>query len=220
MEVFNLNPSHAEGNEDLQYRRLSCDLASRLRLSNTGMLSLRLYPGASLTPDPDAGEIDETASAIQSWWDAGHDTPLRLFNERLPIDGYWMSPSDRLVVIVSPPARILTPDRVRTRLEDKLGSYKNLADEQLVVFVGTDYWTHSASTLVTSMFGQSRIGLVEDEVGNLVVGQEMFSGKGPHDGARGQRASRREPCGRVHVRSARSIQRAIRFLGHLSPVHP
>lgn len=178
VEVFNLNPSAAEANEDEQYRWLSGDLASRLRLSETGMLSLRLYPGAPLNPYPDAASIDEAASAIQAWWDAGHGIPLRLFNQRLPIDGFWMDSSDSVEVIVLPPARVLTPDRVRNRLEAKLGSYKNLAGEQLVLFVGTDYWTHSASTLVTAMFGESRVGLIEDEHGNLAARQAMFSGKG------------------------------------------
>ena len=74
------------------------------------------------------------ATSIQSWWDAGHGPPLRLFNQRLPVDGHWMDSSDPLVIIVSPPARILTPDRVRNRMEDKLGSYKNLAGEQLGAF--------------------------------------------------------------------------------------
>jgi len=178
VEVFNLNPSNAEGNEDVQYRRLSGDLASRLRLSKTGMLSLRLYPGASLTPCPDTALIDEAATSIQAWWDAGHGVPLRLSDQPLQIDGHWMDSNDSLVVIVTPPARILTPDRVRTRLETKLGSYKNLAGEQLVLFVGTDYWTHSASTLVTAMFGESRMPLAEDADGNLVAGPEVFSGEG------------------------------------------
>lgn len=150
------------------------------------MLSLRLYPGVSLTPYPDAASIDEATTAIQGWWNAGHSTPLRLFDQRLPIDGFWMDSRSPVVIIVSPPARILTPDRVRSRLEDKLGSYKNLAGEQLVLLIGTNYWTHSASTLVTAMFGESQVGLIEDEDGNLVAGQEVFSGEGlmtEHEGS-------------------------------------
>lgn len=178
VEVFNLNPSAAEGDEDAQYRRLSGDLALRLQLSETGMLSVRLYPNASLIPYPDAASIDETATAIQAWWDAGRGTPLRLSNQRLPIDGHWMNSGDPMVIIVSPAARILTPDRVRNRLEDKLGSYKNLAGEQLVLFVGTDGCSHSASTLVTAMFGGSRVGLIEDEEGNLVAAERLSPGRG------------------------------------------
>jgi len=179
VEVFNLNPSAAEAEEDRRYGRLGNDLKRRLRIGDQGMLSLRLFPNASLNPYPDSVSVDDAASTIQQWWDAGHNTRLRSFDQKLPIDGHWMDTSDPLLVLVTPPARFLTADRIRARLEGKLGSYKNLAGEQIILFVGSDYWTHSASTMIEALFGGTRIPVVgTTEDGMPIPGQPTFSGEG------------------------------------------
>jgi hypothetical protein len=179
VEVFNLNPSAAEAEEDRRHAQLGADLNSRLDLGGRGMLSLRLYPHASLKPYPEAAAVDEAASAIQQWWDAGHDTGLHLDADKLPIYGHWMDTPDSPLVVVSPPARVLTADRIRSRLEGKLGRYKNLTGEQIILFVGSDYWTHSTSTMIDALFGSTQIPLVgETEDGMPSAGQPTFSGEG------------------------------------------
>lgn len=178
VEVFNLNPGAAERAEGLRYQRLSGDLAARLHLPDVGMLSLQLLPNSTVEPYPDHEMLEEAAAGVQSWFDGGRTASLLLWNLRLPLSGYWMDTPDPVVVVVTPPARVLTPDRVHSRLYDKLGSYKNLAGEQLVVFIGSDYWTHSASTLVTAMFGESQIQVIKNTDGQIVAGQEVLSGEG------------------------------------------
>jgi hypothetical protein len=71
-----------------------------------------------------------------------------------------MDTPDSLVVVVSPPARVLSADRIRSRLEGKLGSYRDLAGEQIILFVGSDYWTHSTSTMIDALFGSTEIPIV------------------------------------------------------------
>jgi hypothetical protein len=90
-----------------------------------------------------------------------------------------MDTPDSLVVVVSPPARVLSADRIRSRLEGKLGSYRDLAGEQIILFVGSDYWTHSTSTMIDALFGSTEIPIVgTTEDGLPRAGQPTFSGEG------------------------------------------
>lgn len=47
------------------------------------------------------------------------------------------------------------------------------------MFVGSDYWTHSASTMIEALFGGTRIPIVgTTEDGMPIPGQPTFSGEG------------------------------------------
>jgi hypothetical protein len=51
-------------------------------------------------------------------------------------------------------------------------------EQQLLIFVGSDYWTHSVDALITAMFAETQISLAKDQNGDLILGSEFFSGEG------------------------------------------
>lgn len=176
VEVLNLNPSWYEGSEDERRARLARDLQTRLSFS--GYLTLGLLGGANLDPYPDSVIIDDLAKAIEGWWRSGRHHRLRIDDTPVRLYGTWRPHGDVLDVIVGPSYRFPTAERIGNALRRKLGSYRYLADEQLLIFVGTDYWTHSVDAMITAMFGETRVSLAEDENGNLIAGSEFFSGEG------------------------------------------
>jgi hypothetical protein len=176
VEVLNLNPSAYEQLEEERRARLAQDLQSRLSLS--GNLTLALKQGVVLDPYPTSIIIDNLARAVEEWWHSGHQHYLRIDDPPVRLFGTWKPNGDVLDVFVGPEARFLSADRIRTALETKLGRYRDLAAEQLLIFVGSDYWTHSVDTMITAMFGETRVSLAKDENGNPIAGSEFFSGEG------------------------------------------
>jgi hypothetical protein len=168
VEVLNLNPSVPERLEDEGRSRLAHDLQTRL--SFKGRLTVALLQRVSLDPYPDSVIIDDLAEAIECWWRGGRHQRLRIDDQPIRLYGTWSPDEDVLEVFVGPAARFLSADRIRAALQRKLGSYRYLAQKQLLIFVGSDYWTHSVDTMITAMFGDTRISLAE--------GSESFSGEG------------------------------------------
>jgi hypothetical protein len=182
VEVLNLNPSAYERSEDERRARLARDLQTQL--SFRGSLTLGLLGGGDLNPYPESVIIDDLAEAIEGWWRSGRHDHLRIDDLPIRLYGTGRPNGDVLDVIVGPAGRFLSADRIRTALQRKLGSYQDLAAEQLLIFVGSDYWTHSTDTLLTAMFGETQL--------SLAAGSESFSGEGlmtehpvfGHDGGR------------------------------------
>lgn len=181
VEVFNLNSSAAEAEEDERRRRLAEELTIRLSIES-GYLSLVLYPGHDLDSYPDSTAIDSLSAAIQQWWDSGRDSGrtyhVRLPSEQIAVHGHWMPSAEPFFAAIAPAARALHSDRISNRLAGKLGSYKNLDGEQIVLFVGSDYWTHSATKMVEAMFGGTEISLSIGADGTRTGAVAQFSGKG------------------------------------------
>jgi hypothetical protein len=175
VEVLNLNPSASELSEQERCARLAQDL--QIRLSFEGHLSLGLAPGVDLDPYPDSAIINGLAKTIERWWRSARDQHLRVDDSPVRLYGTWRS-NGALEVMIWPAGRFLSADRIRTALERKLGSYRHLADEQLLIFVGSAYWTHSVDTLMTAMFGETQISLADDQNVDLIAGSESFSGEG------------------------------------------
>jgi hypothetical protein len=176
VEVLNLNPSAYEWLEDERRARLARDLQTRLSLR--GNLTLALKQGVVLDPYPKSVIIDNLARAIEDWWHSGHQRFLRIDDHPVRLYGTLRPNGDVLDVIVGPEHRFLSADRIRNALRRKVGSYRYLGDEQLLIFVGSDYWTHSVDTMITAMFSDTRVSLAEDENGNRIAGSEFFSGEG------------------------------------------
>ena len=177
VEVLNLNPSAYDRSEDERRARLEQDLQTRL--SFRGSLTLALLGGAGLDPYPDSAIVNDLAEAIEEWWRSGHHHHIRIDDAPVRLYGTWKPNGDVLEVVVGPAYRFPSADRIRDALEEKLGRYKYLPEEeQLLILVGSGYWIHSADTLITAMFGQTQIALTENQNGDAVVGSEFFSGKG------------------------------------------
>jgi hypothetical protein len=176
VEVLNLNPSADERLRDERRARLARDLQTRLSLQ--GNLTLALKEDAVLDPYPDTVIIDDLANAIEDQWHSGRQHFLRIDNHPVRLHGTWQPNGDVLHVIVGPEPRFLSAERIRNALAKKLGSYKHLGGEQILLFVGSDYWTHSVDTMITAMFGDTRASLGKDENGSLILGPEFFSGEG------------------------------------------
>jgi hypothetical protein len=177
VEVFNLNPSASERAEDENRYRLSVDLASSLSIPR-GFLSLILRSQAVLDPYPDQASIRALAEVVQAWWNDGCKGMLSAPAGPISVYGQWFDTDEAFIVVVGPATRFLSPDRIRSRLEDKLGRYKHLSGQQIILFLGSDYWTHSVNTMITAMFGPNQVQLVENAGGELVPGPEQFSGEG------------------------------------------
>ena len=141
-------------------------------------MTLILSPQVVLHPYPGEPLIRALAAAVQAWWDGGHKGMLSASVGSISFYGHWFDTDESFKVRLGPPARFLSPDRIRSRLEDKLGSYKHLSGRQIILFVGSDYWTHDVSTMITAMFGSTQVQLSENTAGELVPDQEMFSGEG------------------------------------------